>query len=123
MFGTIVAVFDGYSRSLSKVVQIIRHGDDERGFKKRYIILVMILAVGSIIVVFQFGEKLKELVDFATTVSFLVAPVIAIFNYRLVTGKYLAREAKPPVWIKVLSVMGIAFLIGFALFFVYTKFF
>lgn len=123
MFGTIVAVFDGYSRSLSKVVQIIRHGDDERGFKKRYIILVMILAVGSIIVVFQFGEKLKELVDFATTVSFLVAPVIAIFNYRLVTGKYLAREAKPPGWIKVLSVMGIAFLIGFALFFVYTKFF
>jgi hypothetical protein len=55
--------------------------------------------------------------------SFVIAPVIAIFNYRLVTGTYLNQESHPSMPLKILSLSGIVFLIGFALTFVIMKFF
>ncbi|MFB5604486.1 MAG: divalent metal cation transporter, partial [Candidatus Nitrosomaritimum aestuariumsis] len=84
---------------------------------------LLVISTGSLVVIFQFGNNLKELVDFATVLSFVIAPVIAIFNFRLVTGKFLDKEHQPPVLLKVLSIAGIIFLSGFALFFLITKFY
>ncbi len=125
MFGTIIAVFDGYSRSLERIFQLSftkKSFKPQSKFKTTYVLFIFILAIGSLVVVFQFGDKLKELVDFATIVSFLIAPIIAIFNFKLVTGKYLAHDSQPPKWLKILSIMGIIFLIGFAIFFMITRF-
>ena len=126
MFGTIVAVFDGYSRSIVRVLELIVTKNESElvrapKFRKTYLILLFSLAVGSLVVVIPFGDKLKDLVDFATAVSFLIAPIIAIFNYRLVTGKYLSKDGQPPLWLKGLGIAGIAFLIGFAVFFILTQ--
>lgn len=126
MFGTIIAVFDGYSRSLERTVQLLllkNISKPKSKFRKTYVLFIIILSIGSLIVVLQFGDNLKELVDFATAVSFLIAPIIAIFNFKLVTGKYLAKDLQPPIWLKILSYMGIIFLIGFAIFFIITRFF
>lgn len=123
MFGTIIAVFDGYSRSLERVTQLLRKKDDTKiNFKKTYELSIFSLVIGSLIVVLLFEDNLKELVDFATTVSFLIAPIIAVFNFRLVTGKYFDKDAHPPTWLKILSYAGIIFLIGFAVFFIITRF-
>jgi len=126
MFGTIIAVFDGYSRSLERTVQLLfikKISKPRSKFRKMYVVFIVILSIGSLLVVLQFGENLKELVDFATTVSFLIAPIIAIFNLKLVTGKYLAKDLQPPIWLKILSYMGIIFLVGFAIFFIITRFY
>ena len=122
MFGTILAVFDGYSRSFQKIIHLLRNNESDDS-RKSYVGIVCILAIGSILIIMQFGDKLKELVDFATTLSFLVAPIIAILNHKLVIGKFLPKNSQPSVWIKGLSMSGIVFLTGFALFFIYTKFF
>ena len=122
MFGTILAVFDGYSRSFQKIIQLLRNNESDDS-RKSYVVIVCILAIGAILIIIQFGDKLKELVDFATTLSFLVAPIIAILNHKLVIGKFLPKNSQPSVWLKGLSVSGIVFLTGFALFFIYTKFF
>lgn len=126
MFGTIIAVFDGYSRSLRRTVELMfeKKEIEEKSFftKNMYIIFILILAVGSLIVILQFGDKLKELVDVATTISFLVAPIIAVFNFKLVTGKYLEKNSQPALWLKILSYSGIVFLTGFAIFFIVTRF-
>jgi Mn2+/Fe2+ NRAMP family transporter len=81
-----------------------------------------LISAGSLVVIFQFGNNLKDLVDFATVMSFVIAPVIAIFNFRLVTGKFLEKEHQPSVLLKLLSIAGIVFLSGFAAFFLITKF-
>lgn len=124
MFGTIVAVFDGYSRSLERITQLLRSNNNTKSnkFQKTYTSFIIILALGSLVVVIQFGDRLKELVDFATAISFLIAPIIAIFNFRLVTGKYLEKRFHPSLWIKILSYSGIVFLIGFAILFIITRF-
>jgi Mn2+/Fe2+ NRAMP family transporter len=88
-----------------------------------YVLFLLIISTGSLIVIFQFSDNLKELVDFATTLSFVIAPIIAIFNYKLVTGNFLDIESQPSIYLKVLSVGGIVFLIGFAIVFIVTRFY
>ena len=124
MFGTIIAVLDGYSRSLKRTVELIFSKEEKISTKSRalYIIFLLVISIGALVIIFQFENNLKELVDFATVLSFLIAPVIAIFNFRLVTGKFLNKESQPSVWLKILSFAGIIFLSGFAIFFIITKF-
>ncbi len=126
MFGTIIAVFDGYSRSLQRTIELIFTKKEEKirtKFRILYVIFLFVLSTGSLIVIFQFGNNLKELVDFATVLSFVIAPIIAVFNFRLVTGKFLNKESQPSVLLKILSFIGIIFLSGFAIFFLILKFF
>ena len=126
MFGTIIAVFDGYSRSLGRTFELLFEKNDsiQKSFyhKKKYIFFILIIAIGSFIVIFLFGDKLKELIDFATTISFLIAPVIAVFNFKLVTGRYFEKKFQPSRWLKILSYLGIIFLTSFAVFFIVTRF-
>ena len=126
MFGTILAVFDGYSRSLQRTVELIFTKKEDKirtKFRTFYIIFLIILASGSFVIISQFQDNLKELVDFATVLSFVIAPVIAIFNFRLVTGKFLDKEHQPSLLLKILSFAGIIFLSGFAIYFLITKFY
>jgi Mn2+/Fe2+ NRAMP family transporter len=125
MFGTIIAVFDGYSRSLQRTVELIFTKKEEvLSTKSRsfYILFLFVILVGSLIVVLQFAGNLREIVDFATVLSFMVAPVIAIINFRLVTGKYFDKDVQPSIWLKILSFAGILFLTGFAVYFLITRF-
>ena len=125
MFGTIIAVLDGYSRSLQRTVELIFTEKEDKistKFRPLYVIFLLVISVGALVIIFQFENNLKELVDFATVLSFLIAPVIAIFNFRLVTGKYLAKESQPSMLLKILSFAGIIFLSGFAIVFVLTRF-
>ena len=126
MFGTVLAVFDGYSRSLKRTIELLCNFNNEntsdRNSKFSYILFLLLIAIGSLIVVSQFENNLKDLVDFATVLSFVIAPVVAIFNFRLVTGKFLKKEFQPSTYLKILSVAGIIFLTAFAVLFVFTRF-
>jgi Mn2+/Fe2+ NRAMP family transporter len=125
MFGTIIAVFDGYSRSLKRTVELLFSKNNDihpSKFRILYVVFLFLLAIGALIVIFLFESNFKALVDFATVLSFVIAPVIAIFNFRLVTGKFLGKESQPSIILKILSFTGIVFLSGFAFFFLTIKF-
>lgn len=110
MFGTVIAVFDGYSRALRRCAELAL----PRRRSLPYPAFLAAIAAGSLAVALQFGESLKDLVDFATSVSFLAAPAIAIINYRLVAGSHLDRAMRPGAALRALSVAGIAFLLAFS---------
>lgn len=110
MFGTVIAVFDGYSRALRRCAELAL----PRRASLPYPAFLAAIAAGSLAVALQFGDSLKDLVDFATSVSFLAAPAIAIINYRLVTGSRLDRAMQPGAALRALSVAGIAFLLTFS---------
>ena len=124
MFGTIIAVFDGYSRSLQRTTELLfTKNKSPQSRRTPYLLFLFLISIGSLGIVFQFQDNLKNLVDFATVLSFVIAPAIAIFNFRLVTGKYLDKSSHPPKLLKLLSYAGIAFLVFFAMLFIIVKFF
>ena len=84
---------------------------------------LLVILIGSLFFVNIFkGKEFKKLIDFATILSFIIAPFIAYVNYKLVTGPFMNNRGIPPVWLKLLSVLGIIFLSLFAIFYILSKF-
>jgi len=80
------------------------------------------MAVFSIAIIFFFTSGLKTLLDFATIVSFLAAPVFAIINYKVVTADFMPDENKPKPWLRYLSWSGIIFLVAFSIVYIISRF-
>jgi Mn2+/Fe2+ NRAMP family transporter len=89
-----------------------------------YTATILIIIIGSFSIIelvktTDFG--IKGLVNIATTLSFIIAPIIAVFNAILVRKKYVGENA-PPTWIKIISYLGIVFLTAFSIYFLIHKF-
>ena len=125
MFGTCITVFDGYARSIERSSVLLFQKDEQvkDGSGRLYIVSLLVVALGAFGIIFFLGKQLKNLVDLATTLSFLIAPVIAVVNYRLVTGSHVQKEDQPKLWLRILSWLGILFLTGFAVYYVKIRFF
>ena len=106
MFSTCITVLDGYARSLDRAWAAAI--DTPRNIAKHRWAVVLV-AGGALGIVLVFRGQLKVLVDLATTLSFLVAPVIAWWNLRLVTSKRMPADARPPRWLQVWARLGLAF--------------
>lgn len=120
MFGTCIAVFDGYGRALSRTWALLKSdkvGKEVESSNTIYSWGIGIVVVGSFSIVYFLSTNLKQLVDIATTLSFIIAPIIAIVNYRLVTGELVPKEYYPKLWLRILSWFGIIFLLGFAIYY------
>ncbi|NNE56195.1 MAG: hypothetical protein HKN32_09250 [Flavobacteriales bacterium] len=63
----------------------------------------------------------KRLVDLATSISFVIAPLIALVNYRLVSRPQFPSSSRPGKLMKALSYLGIIFLSLFAILFLLVK--
>jgi Mn2+/Fe2+ NRAMP family transporter len=127
MFGTALAVFDGYARATERTFELLFFKEDEAtemlNNRKIYVLTLLVLAFGSFSIIAWFGNQLKALVDLATTISFLIAPVIAIVNFKLVSSKKFPAEARPGSFLSALSYVGIVFLIGFSLLYIWMLWF
>jgi Mn2+/Fe2+ NRAMP family transporter len=153
MFGTAIAVIDGYARSSERILEILfvekKENVDIENRKREYIISILALSVISFLIgyLFVYDENsrigiskflnnllgnteeetaisgFKFLVDIATTISFIVAPIVAIMNFSVVQEKYVGKDFVPPKWEIILSYAGIIFLSGFSILFLVFKFF
>lgn len=123
MFGTCIAVFDGFARSFERTIELLFLPEEQNlSTKRAYNLSLTVIGIGAFLIIFLLGKHIKILVDLATTISFLIAPLIAIVNFSLVTGNQVQKEDQPTLWLKALSWAGIVFLSGFALYFIYVKF-
>jgi len=120
MFSTCITVYDGYARAMSETTALLL--DASRKEIKTYKLWLIIVLVGGYIVINNFLGNFKELVDLATIISFIIAPLIAIVNFKLVLSDDLTTEEKPNFLMRALSVLGIVYLLSFSLLFMALKF-
>ena len=120
MFSTCITVYDGYSRAMSETTALLL--EVTRKKIKTYKIWLSIVLVGAFIVIHHFIGSFKELVDLATIISFVIAPLIAVVNYKLVLSNDLTPEEKPNLLMRLLSVLGIMYLLIFSILFLVIKF-
>ena len=121
MFGTCIAVFDGYARVGEKLWSLYTQQSFEASkSSNRYRITLLFLGIGGLGLIGIFSGQLKGLVDLATAISFLIAPLIAGANYYLVLQ--IPEAYRPKGFLRILSVLGIIFLSGFSLIYVLSLF-
>ena len=116
MFSTSLTVIDGFPRALARSLHVVAHGhhgkpaDDGRV----YWISLIVLAVLTVAVIALFIGNLTTMVDFATIVSFLTAPVLGYLNLRAVRSDAVAPEHRPGPKLVAFSHIGLALLGGTA---------
>lgn len=115
MFSTTITVLDGYGRTMERIVKVLFDGKR----KVVYFFWVVLVAVGAFLVISQFLNNLKSLVDLATVASFVIAPLAAFLNYKVIFSKDITGDFIPPKWLKWLAIAGLVFLGGFTLIYFY----
>lgn len=118
MFSTTLTVTDTYPRVLTHIINVIWPATEAAG-NRIYRILLLSVATGAFLFLLLLGDHFRFLIDLATTLSFLTAPILAFMNHKLIHRPEVADEYRPPKWLWWLSISGIIFLTLFALIYVY----
>lgn len=123
MFSTTLTVTDAFPRVLRRSTEIIFAKQfRDKNTNYLYWIAMLVVVSGSLIIIGYLLNEMTLLVDLATTLSFLTAPILAYINYRVVTGSTMPIEYQPKKWLRILSWIGIIFLGGFSLLFLAWRF-
>ncbi|MDI6402616.1 divalent metal cation transporter, partial [Balneolaceae bacterium ANBcel3] len=120
MFSTTLAVTDAYPRVMSELWKEsgIKDSISSHGIYRISLILIPSVAL---LLLFYLTVSFTTLVDFAAGLSFLAAPVLAFFNFKLITGKGISEEAKPGIPARIFSWACLLFLTLFALTYLYWQ--
>ncbi len=110
MFSTTLTTLDASPRAMTKTIELLSN----KSIKKLYWFWIVFLAIGTIIILKYFIGEMGTLIKVATILSFLTAPFYAIINFVLISGKHTPKEWHPSKAMKILSYLGIFFLIGFS---------
>lgn len=116
MVSTTITCLDAYGRVCAKSLSLIKyeHDEDERS----YAFWVALTILGAMLVLYAgkyLGESLPAMVAFATTLSFLTAPVLGYLNMRLIQSDLVPKQAQPGKKLMWLSWFGLTFLSVFSL--------
>jgi Mn2+/Fe2+ NRAMP family transporter len=122
MFSTTLTVTDAYPRVSRRMLEVLLPDIFNNINNLRiYRILLVVISILSLGVLYFLGDSFTLMIDLATTLSFLTAPVLAYINYRLVTAQHMPDNCRPSTWMRWLSWSGIVFLTAFALVYVYWQ--
>jgi Mn2+/Fe2+ NRAMP family transporter len=126
MLSTTLTVMDGFPRALERSLMNLRLDKPPAGsvpsVGRLYWISLLVLAVATISVLALFLGNLTTMIDFATIVSFLTAPVLGYLNLRAVTSAEVAPEHRPSKPMLVLSWVGLVLLTGFGVVYLVSLF-
>jgi len=120
MFSTTLTCLDAFPRVLSPTTEMLM-GSKKPNNQSIYWVWILIVVIGTVIILSMFLTNMKAMVDFATKIAFITSPILAILNYMAIHGKTMPDENKPSLFLKLLSWIGIVYLIGFSTYFIYLS--
>ncbi len=121
MFSTTLTVLDGYARTVINgatmlLPQVKRHE------KRWYAVAVIAIVLGAQGILSFASGNMRALVDFATVVSFVTAPLLAGLNFWVMSREPVPEELRPRPWERWVCLLGGLFLVVFTLFYLWQNF-
>ena len=116
MFSTTLTTLDASPRAMAKTTQLLFN----KVTKFNYTFWISVLTLGTICIFFLLESEMGLLIKIATILSFITAPFYAIINYKLISSKHTPKKWQPSKSLHILSILGIAFLIGFSIWYLTT---
>ena len=111
MFSTTLTTLDASPRAMAKSTELLFNKTN----RSTYLMWIILLALGTILILTFFISNMIAMIKIATILSFLTAPFYAIANFILISSKHTPKEWHPSMAMKILSYLGIIFLIGFSI--------
>jgi Mn2+/Fe2+ NRAMP family transporter len=113
IFSTLLTVMDAYPRVLARAMRFYgaSESNEQRMNEKSWLWFIWIFAGGSFLILLFLKSSMLALVDFATILSFLSAPILAWWNMRLLHHHKSSQSFRPAKWMRFWAWLGLAFLI------------
>ncbi len=118
MFSTTLTTLDASPRAMAKTTNLLF----QRSSRGYYLFWIIVLSGGTMMILSYFQTSMITFVKIATILSFLTAPLYALANLLLVTGKQMPQPLRPSKPLVILSYLGLAFLVGFCLWYLVSTF-
>jgi len=123
IYGTLITVFDAFSRSLSWSLRalrfdIIENNKEQNKFLEKYFKLALVLMGIGAFLLFKYSQaSMIKMLEFATIISFVSAPAIAFINLRAMNDPDFPAEHKPGFGLMLLSYVGIVIMVLFTVYY------
>lgn len=119
MLSTTITVLDAYPRVLTSIYNHIFKDYFKNKLNNMTVYWLLLLIIGTSVIIVFLAESMAQMINFATTLSFITAPIIAWLNFRVVTDKHMPIHARPGKLLRFMSWLGIFFFIGFTVVYFY----
>ena len=98
MFSTLLTCFDAFPRTLRLSSKLLIQGlNNRKSHIKIYWFWLITTGVGTSVILLFFLSDMRQMVDLATTISFVVAPILATLNFIAINDKAeVAPEHRQP---------------------------
>ncbi len=125
MISTTITVLDAYPRVLRKSTLLLfpKVENIQKADRKLYWLFLAVVAGGALLLLGYLSGNMGFMVDLATTISFVTAPILAILNFRVIMHKHIPQEARPKKWLRIYAWAGLFFLTAFSVFYIVWEFF
>ena len=107
MLTTVIAAIDAYARTVPAAIAVLQGSEQETGTRAQYVGSTLVLAALAILVLFTLMREFTTFLDFVTSATFIVAPLLALLNYLVVTRCEMPEDARPSAAMKALSLTGV----------------
>lgn len=121
MFSTCITCLDAFPRVVSEAIVRMRKAPLVHNLQYYKLGLVS-LSLGAFLCLVFFLQSMKQMVDFATTVSFVTTPILATMNYMVMRKSELMGTENFPSYQKILIWAGFVFVYGFTFYFLFQKY-
>jgi len=124
MFSTTMTCLDAYPRVMMTLSTSLFPSGNKKKRRAQYEtwIWLIIVVAGALILMSVLSSTMGTMVDIATTLSFITAPLLAVLNYRVMTDKHVPGGFRPKKWLRIYAWIGILFLSGFTIFYLLWRF-
>ncbi len=122
MFSTLLTCLDAYPRTLRRSTELLFPRLDSMTYhNKIYWYWLILTALGTIALLHFFLRDMRAMVDLATTISFVLAPILAILNYITLNQPQVPDHARFKGRAKYCYQISTSLLILFSLLFLFTR--
>ena len=121
MFSTVLTVLDAYPRSLAVTGRLILGHPAQRARTIEHALWILVCGAAALLIIERFSQSLTGMVDLATTLAFLAAPVFAALNLRLILSRHTPQHAKPGRALVALAAFGLLYLSAFGLLYLWHR--
>lgn len=126
MISTLFTVFDAYARVLVPTTDMIFSNIKSNlkiNAKREYVFWLIIILIGTLLLLTFFATNMRFMVDFATILSFIIAPIFGVLNLKVITHSHVPKVDQPKLWMRIYAFFGIVLLTAFSLYYIYFRLF
>lgn len=121
IYGTLITVWDAMARCFVRSLLSFKGAEKSKTInpEKAYMIMVSVIGIGATLLFIFSRDSVIQMLEFATIISFILAPAIAILNWKAILSSEVSVDYKPSNWMNLLAGVGLLSMVAFASYYIY----